>query len=136
MNNRFFRAPSPRRFWRDETGSFTVEVVVWSPLLLVSLLLILDFANLMVVNASMWNAARDTARAVSIHHVTPDDSRDYLRDNLFFRHEGYVIDVDVDAATVQARVQLDAAHAALTPAIGRYLVGTMVAKVTMLREPQ
>ena len=124
------------RFLRDESGSFTLEVMIWSPLLIGTLLLILDFSYLMMVNAGMWNASRDTARAVSIHRVTPDNAEQYLRDRLFLRRGTYDVTVDVTSSEVVARVTVDSAEAALTPVVGRYIIGQLAAKVVMLREPE
>lgn len=125
-----------RRFWEDDDGSYTVEMVIWSPLILTSLVLVLEIGYLMTINASMWSASRDTARAVSIHRVRPDEAAEYLRGRLFIPHDDYAIEVDVNASEVLARVSLSSERAALTPIIGRYISGEIKAQVSMLREPE
>jgi|GEM_PF-4909388 len=40
-------------FCRSESGSYSAEFAIWTPFLLVMLLLIIDFSYLMVSNASM-----------------------------------------------------------------------------------
>lgn len=124
-----------RRFREQEDGSLTVEMAIWAPFLLCMLALIMDFAYLMVVNANMWSAARDTARAVSIHRVRPEEANDYLRSRLFFGNNDYVVDVQVDRDEVDARISLPGAKASLTPVMGRYVVGELKASISMLREP-
>ena len=124
------------RFRDDESGTFTIEVVIWSPLLIGCLLLIIDFSYLMMINAEMWHASRDAARAVSIHRITPDEAEAYLRDQLVFQRDDYDIEVRTTSADVVARVSLDAASAALTPIIGQYVMGDIGAQVAMLREPE
>ncbi|AWI83875.1 hypothetical protein CEW88_09400 [Alloyangia pacifica] len=124
-----------RKFVRDEEGSLTVEVAIWAPAMIFMLALVLDFAFMMVLNASMWNAARETARAVSLHRVLPDRADDYLRDRLLFRNAPYRISVETGPDEVDARVALAGPEASLTPVMGRYLVGDLNASVSMLREP-
>ncbi|MFZ5962988.1 TadE/TadG family type IV pilus assembly protein [Thalassococcus sp. BH17M4-6] len=124
------------RFKKDESGSQTVEFIIWTPLLTATLLLIVDFSYLMVSNASMWNAARNTARAVSLHRVMPNEAEVYLRENLFFDDAPYDVTVRAQGDEVEAFVSVDTAKTALTPVLGRYVVGTMEARVTMLREPE
>ncbi|KMK67640.1 TadE/TadG family type IV pilus assembly protein [Puniceibacterium sp. IMCC21224] len=124
------------RFRKEETGSLSVEVAIWTPLILASLLAVIDFSHLMVSNASMWNAARNTARAVSVHRVRPDDAERYLRDNLFFNDTPYIVSVQSGTDEVVATVSLNMADVALTPIVGRYLGGTMIASISMLKEPE
>lgn len=123
------------RFLKDEDGSVTVEMAIWSPMLISAIVLILDFAYMMVVNADMWHAARNTARALSIHRITPSEAPDYLRRHLFFANEPYDIAVTLGPETVYARVVLASADAALTPVVGRYVAGELRASISMLREP-
>lgn len=122
-------------FSKDEDGSLTAEVAIWAPALIFVLALILDFAFLMILNASMWNAARDTARAVSIHRVLPADANDYLRERLLFRDAPYDVSVSTGPDQVDARVMLSGPKASLTPIMGRYVVGDLRVNVSMLREP-
>ncbi|MCA0942374.1 pilus assembly protein [Yangia mangrovi] len=133
------RLPSKKLFAKDfvgdEEGSLTVEVAIWAPAMIFMLALILDFAFMMVLNASMWNAARETARAVSLHRVLPDQADDYLRDRLLFRNAPYRIAVETSRDEVDARVTLAGPEASLTPVMGRYLVGDLNVSVAMLREP-
>ncbi len=123
-------------FCRSESGSYSAEFAIWTPFLLAMLLLIIDFSYLMVSNASMWNAARNTARAVSIHRVTPDAAEEHLRDALFFDDTPYAVAIETPKDEVAVVVRLDATKVALTPVLGRYVVGTMTARVHMLREPE
>ncbi|WP_353472644.1 TadE/TadG family type IV pilus assembly protein [Salipiger sp. H15] len=112
-----------------------MEVAIWGPLLIALLAVLLDFAFMMVLDANMWNAARDTARAVSIHRVRPEDADAYLRERLFFKGAPYTISVETGPDEVDARVALAAAKASLTPVVGRYVVGDLQVSVSMLREP-
>ena len=125
-----------KTFSREDDGAFTLEMVIWSPLILGAIMLILDFAFLMTVDAGMWNASRDTARALSTHRIRPDEAEEYMRGRMQYLRDDYDIDIDVSRSEVVASVALDATDAALTPVIGRYVVGTLNARVAMMREPE
>jgi Flp pilus assembly protein TadG len=53
-----------RRFGRDDHGSATIELLVWTPVLIELLLITVDVSSLYWRNAAMWTVARDTTRQV------------------------------------------------------------------------
>lgn len=120
---------------RDEEGSSTVEFVIWFPLLLASLLLVIEFSNAMVVNAGMWNATRDAARGVAMHRMTADEAESYFRETVFPSGLPYEVDVEIGADRVVVRTTLPGEDVSLTPILPRVFRGALGARVTMLREP-
>ncbi|WP_186766635.1 TadE/TadG family type IV pilus assembly protein [Puniceibacterium confluentis] len=122
-------------FALDEDGSSTIEFVIWTPLIVTAIMLIIDFSYSLTLNASMWNASRETARALSRHTISADEGEMYLRNAMFFTDKPYEIGIDLTRDDVFVKVSLPVGEAAMTPFLSRYMPGSLSAKVSMLREP-
>ncbi len=132
--NEKFRSFS-KDFARDDKGSSTVEFVIWTPLIITAIMLIIDFSYSLTLNASMWNASRETARALSRHTISADEGEMYLRNAMFFTDKPYEIGIDFTRDDVFVKVSLPVGESAMTPFLSRYMPGSLSAKVSMLREP-
>lgn len=53
------------RFWRDERGSATIEILLWLPFFLFLVFLTVDASLLYWRHGEMWNVARDVARTIA-----------------------------------------------------------------------
>lgn len=67
-----------RRLKANEEGSTTIEFVLWFPIMVFVLILAAQGAILFMVQANYGHAARDTARLVARHALTPDEAKDRL----------------------------------------------------------
>jgi hypothetical protein len=59
-----------RSFLRRQDGSVSVEFIVWMPVFLAVLGLIADASTTYLIQASMWNAAADCTRRMSVGQYT------------------------------------------------------------------
>lgn len=57
-------------FIRDERGSYTIEFCLWIPVFFFFLAATIDASLLYLTHNAMWNAARDTARRVTVGEFT------------------------------------------------------------------
>ena len=55
----------PRRFVKDETGSVTIEFVLWVPVFVLILAITVDASILFLTQANLWSIARDTTRQMA-----------------------------------------------------------------------
>jgi len=88
-------------FQRDEAGSATIEMLLWTPFLLFFLIGVVDIARAYHVQGSMWDVARDTARQYATGFLTTEDGvRQYARNNLPLLH-GAAAATDAGAGTTR-----------------------------------
>ncbi len=131
---------------RDENGSISIEFVLWIPIFIFLIAIITDLSIVYVVNANMYDVARDTARIWSQDRARtrfPNDQavRDHVEAelNIGYDNDGvnYEVDPDFDLANNEVTVAIRAASAdvdvfgIMTP-IG---VDWLFAQVTMRLEP-
>lgn len=90
---------SLNRFFTDEKGAFTIEFVLWVPIILVLLAIVIDATTIYVVHTEMWNVARDTARRVAMGKITSEDAAEqHAVDSMNLRDFPYYVDVEYDKA--------------------------------------
>ncbi len=58
-----------RKFAKDETGSATIEFVVWVPWFMLLLMIMVDVSTVYYNHTLMVNASRDAARRMSIGEI-------------------------------------------------------------------
>ena len=71
-----------RAFISDDRGMATIEFVLWVPVYVILLVAVTDASILYLTHSEMWNAARDTARRISVGAMTAADAPDRARDPL------------------------------------------------------
>ena len=102
----------PLRFKKDETGSVTIEFVLWLPLLMGLFLIATDATVAFMRQSQMWQVSRDTARIVSRHGMTETAAKDYATLNAAFG--ATVPFVDVTASGSEVVVAISAPASAMT----------------------
>jgi Flp pilus assembly protein TadG len=127
-----------RRFGRSERGVITVEFVIWMPVFLVILAFIADACALYLMQADMWNVARDTARRMTTGQLaTTLEAHDYAAAQLMYPNKPYTITAtpgvpdDVVEITIPIR---DASIFGVLAVYGSFSDATLKAKVTMRAE--
>lgn len=68
-----------KKMLRREDGSTTIEFVLWFPIMVFLLILAAQGALLFMVQANYGYAARDTARLVARHAMSPEEAEEHLR---------------------------------------------------------
>ena len=66
-----------RRILRDDRGSATVEHALWLPVFASLIGVSIDASLSFHTHGRMWDAARETARRVSVGEMTPAQARTY-----------------------------------------------------------
>jgi Flp pilus assembly protein TadG len=131
----WFRRGDLGSFRRDETGSTTVEFVLWVPLLVALLLFATDVTLAFMRQSQVWQVSRETARIVSRHGM------DKAAAEAFAREIGTmgtsVPDVDVAFEGLDVVVTMSLPSASLTPfnTLGLLLGDRVTTRVTHTMEP-
>lgn len=124
------------RLWRDETGSATIEFVLWVPVFAVILVAAVDATILYLHHTEMWNVSRDVARRVAVGDISEADAAQVIEDELYLYSDAYYVATsDPSDLDVQIYIHTQVADASVfgfyTPILDKYLTSL----VTMRREP-
>lgn len=122
--------------FRSKDGSATVEFVLWFPVFVTMIAVITDLSFIYTTNASMWDAARDTARRMAFRQIDAAEAQTWAKNAVALgKPEDYTVvategeDVVVEITTSTSDASVFGIYAALLP-------GTLTARVTMMREPE
>lgn len=102
-----------RQFIGDEQGSFSIEYVLWIPLIMTIIVLTFDVTLTFNGVARMWDIARDTARRVATEEMTVAEGKAYA-ESVFTTSGTYT--VSIDDSTDNVIVTISASD--VSPAIG------------------
>ena len=120
-------------FLRDEHGSATIEFVLWVPTIVFLLVIVTDASILYLTHTEMWNAARDTARSLSVGAVTAAEAPDRAKGKLLLGGRTYTVAVS-EANPVIVEISVGVGDASIfgffAPVLGRQLT----ARVEMMKE--
>jgi len=140
-----------KTFGRRKEGSVTVEFIVWIPVFLIILAFTADACQLYLIQADLWNVARDAARRMSILQLTaaPTDTvTPYIKGQLLYYNTHYILNDPPpktttsctnsvqtinDVVTIKVPVQYASVFGVLE-AWGGFSSATLSAQVTMLEE--
>lgn len=120
----------------DERGAVTVEFVTWMPAFAAMLAFIVDFSFVFLTNSSMWDSARDAARRIALHKMTADQAEEYVLDSLFTPSHNFRVEAIEGEEEVVVTVVTPINDATAFRIYSSLLPGNLVARVTMLREPE
>jgi len=121
---------------RSERGSITVEFVIWIPVFLVILAFMADATSLYLIQADMWNVARDADRRITTGQFTPDQAKTYVASQLLYPNKPYTITATAgtdDVVEISIPVQSASIFGVLA-IYGGFSNAVMDAKVTMRDE--
>ena len=125
-----------RQLFADERGAVTVEFVTWMPAFAAMLAFIVDFSFVFLTNSSMWDSARDAARRIALHKMTADQAEEYVLDSLFTPSHNFRVEAIEGEEEVVVTVVTPINDATAFRIYSALLPGNLVARVTMLREPE
>ncbi len=121
------------RFIRDQTGTATIEFVLWVPVYVITLVAVTDASILYLTHTEMWNAARDSARRISVGAMAAADAPDRAREKLLLSARTYTFAAS-DAGPVIVQISVNVGDASVfgffKPVLGRQLT----ARVEMMKE--
>lgn len=120
----------------DEAGAVTIEFVTWMPAFAAMLAFIVDFSFVFLTNSSMWDSARDAARRIALHKMTADQAEEYVLDSLFTPSDNFRVEAIEGEEEVVVTVVTPINDATAFRIYSDLLPGNLVARVTMLREPE
>ena len=90
-----------KSFGREERGVITVEFVIWIPVFLIIMAFMADGCVLYLVQADMWNVARDTARRMTTGQLATDQAaHDYAASQLLYPGKPYTVTAKAGADDV------------------------------------
>ena len=127
------------RFLHDETGSVTIEFVLWIPIIVALLTVVIDATTLYVTHTEMENVARDTARRMVLgRFATTTQAEAYAANAMRLRNYPYYVgatyDVDTGAEVAIAIQTEDMWIMGYSPL--RLLGSTVGARVVMRANPR
>lgn len=123
-----------KRFLFNESGSATIEFVIWMPMFSFLLALIADASMVFMANARMWDVARDTARRMALRTLTAEEARELALANLYYMGQSAEVET-TDGSDVIVQIAVPIEDATVFGPFSSLLPGSLQARVVMLREP-
>lgn len=122
-------------FRRDETGSATIEFVLWVPIIVAVLTIVIDATTVYITHSEMWNVARDTARQIVSGTITSEaQAIQHVDESTRLRDFTYYVDANYDGTgPVEVIVRLPLENISIL-GYGSPLtlvIGTLTARVEM-----
>ncbi len=117
----------------DDRGTATLEFVIWFPVYIIMLVAVTDASVLYLTHTEMWNAARDSARLLSVGAMTATDVPYRAGEKLLLARRTYTVAAS-DADPVIVEISINVGDASVfgffEPVLGRQLT----ARVEMMKE--
>lgn len=121
---------------KEDSGSVSIEYVLWLPLFILLVFTIVDVSLMFTANARMWDAAREGARRMAIHNMTPEQTATYIEEKLSTEKRTYEVTTNDSGNEVDINVQIGFRDAAVFGhMMGDADWGKLSANVIMLKEP-
>lgn len=95
-----------RRFAEDTRGGMTLEFVIWLPVFLVTIASSVDASILFVTHSQMWDAARATARNMSVGTIRTPQEAQAFANGLLPTHGSFSVVADFDYAEDKMKLQI------------------------------
>lgn len=126
-----------RRFpFLGDRGTATVEFVIWMPLFAIILAITADACMLYLMQADMWNVARDTARRMSTGELNAGTAQTYAASELLYANKPYTITASVGATdTLEISIPVqNASIFGVLGVLGSFSTASLDAKAEMRAE--
>ena len=129
------KIPTFQSFKKDETGSTTVEFVLWIPFIFTFVLIAADATLAFMRQSQMWQVSRETARIVSRHGMNETTAEAFAA--LQATIGTTAPDVDVSFASGDVTVSIAMPIEAMAPfgVLAFVASDTMTTRVTHTMEP-
>lgn len=94
MNRKVCKTPrKPAEFWRDEAGSFTIEMVIWMPIFAILLAIIMNLSMIFFYESQMLRITQDAVRAFSLGRLTENEAEQLIANELAYLDAEISIDI-------------------------------------------
>lgn len=129
------KIPTFQSFRKDETGSTTVEFVLWIPFIFAFVLIAADATLAFMRQSQMWQVSRETARIVSRHGMNETTAEAFA--SLQATIGTTAPDVDVSFASGDVTVSIAMPMEVMAPfgILAFVTSDTMITRVTHTMEP-
>ncbi len=84
---------------REESGSISVEFVLWTPMIMALLLLVADASAAFLAQGAMWHAGGDISRAIATGRVSIEDATAFVGQTA-----GYTLSVQQTGELIAVRL--------------------------------
>ncbi len=122
-----------RAFISDDRAMATIEFVLLVPLYVVILLAVTDASVLYLTHTEMRNAARDSARRISVGAMAAADVPDRASKKLLLGKRTYTVAAS-DAGPVIVEISVGVGDASIFGFFGPVLGRQLTARVVMMKE--
>ena len=96
------------KFRSDESGSTTVEFVLWVPFIFAFVLIAADATLAFMRQSQMWQVSRETARIVSRHGMDASTAETYAASQARIGSISPAVDVAIDGGDVTVTMSMPA----------------------------
>lgn len=98
-----------RKFCRDESGSFTIEAVIWMPIFVIILALMINVSTVFFNESQMLRVVQDANRAFSLGRLeTVEDTEEYILAQLAYLSTSFTVDTTMTSSVVSTTVSVPA----------------------------
>jgi Flp pilus assembly protein TadG len=117
------RPPLLRRFLHEDSGSFSVEAVIWMPIFAIILAVVMNISMVFFGKSQILRVVQDANRAYSLGRLdTAADVQNYVLANLAYMNASMTVETTID--TLNSLVTTDV----ITPATDLMPLNFMTAK--------
>jgi len=127
----------PSRFVKDETGSVTIEFVLWVPVFVVILAITVDATILFMTQANLWSIARDTTRQMSTGmYPTNSAAEDAAYKHMPSWRDNATIEARRDANFVSLSIKIPISDVSPFNIVGTFTSGDIAIAIKQHIEPR
>lgn len=110
-----------RSFRRDDTGSATIEMVMWLPIIMFIFCLIADASLMFGKQAQVLRIVQDANRALSVGRLQSDmDAEAYIAQQIAWMTQNAIITTEVTAGVISSTVEIPAGDMTATGFISAF----------------
>jgi Flp pilus assembly protein TadG len=129
------KIPTLSSFKKDESGSTTVEFVLWIPFIFAFILIAADATLAFMRQSQMWQVSRETARIVSRHGMNETTAEAFAQLNATIGATAPQVDVSFASGDVTVSIEMPMEALAPFGVLAFVTEDTMTTTVTHTMEP-
>ena len=98
-----------KRFYRDESGSFSIEAVIWTPIFVVILALMINVSTVFFHESQVLRIVQDANRAFSLGRLeTEAETEEYILAELAYIGSSFTVETTQSSSVVSTTVSVPA----------------------------
>jgi Flp pilus assembly protein TadG len=96
-------------FFRDESGSFAVEAVIWTPIFVFILAIMINVSTVFFNESQMLRVVQDANRAYSLGRLEDElATEDYIKAQLAYLSSAFTVETTKNASVISTTVSVNA----------------------------